>query len=303
MVKKTGIPKPRLFRFEESLWFLDRNYDDCMHVIEDGVLYKAIDIDGRSIAFSLRDAGDELLLELTGPPADDAALQQVVSYIHDWLDLGRTLDPFYALLRRNKEMAYMADAYAGLRMVGIPDMYEALCWSIIGQQINLSFAYTLKRRLVTQYGRTVDTGDRILHLFPDPATVREIPAEAWRDMQFSRSKAEYLTGISGMFLRGELSKTKLMQCSLHEDRLKQLTAVKGIGSWTANYVLMKSLKEMQAIPHGDAGLLNALLQHQLIRDKQDTDSIKTLFETFSGWEAYLVFYLWRSLSTAPFQER
>lgn len=302
-MKKTGIPKPQLFRFEESLWFLDRNYDDCMHIIEDGVLYKAIHIDGRNITFSLRDAGDELLLELTGPADDDAALRETVRYIGDWLDLDRRLDPFYILLRRNKATAYMADAYAGLRMVGIPDMYEALSWSIIGQQINLSFAYTLKRRLVTQYGHTVDGDGRVLHLFPDPAVVREIPAEAWRDMQFSRSKAEYLTGISGMFLRGGLSKTKLQQCSTHEERLKQLTAVKGIGTWTANYVLMKSLKEMQAVPHGDAGLLNALLQHELIRDKQDMNGINTLFGAFKGWEAYLVFYLWRSLSTAPFQER
>lgn len=273
-----------------------------MHIIEGRVLHKAIEVDGQTVVFSLHEEGDQLTLGFMNDAGETTA-EEVIAYVNDWLDLDRDLGPFYALLRRNSGIAHMAVAYKGLRMVGIPDMYEALCWSIIGQQINLGFAYTLKRRLVEQYGRAVTDGARTLYLFPHPAVVREIPAEAWRDMQFSRSKAEYLTCISGMFIRGELSREKLEQYATHEERLKQLTAVKGIGTWTANYVLMKSLKEMQAIPHGDAGLLNALLQHKLIRDRQDTDGISRLFDAFKGWEAYLVFYLWRSLSTAPFQER
>ena len=66
--------------------------------------------------------------------------------------------------------------------------------------------------------------------------------------------------------------------------------------WTANYALMKSLKQMQAIPYGDVGLLNALLNHQLIDDKKDLTRMAPLFKKFKGWESYLVFYLWRSLS-------
>ena len=75
-----------------------------------------------------------------------------------------------------------------------------------------------------------------------------------------------------------------------------LLAQKGIGEWTANYALMKSLRDPQCIPHGDIGLLNALANHNIISDRNELDKIATLFKTFPGWESYLVFYLWRSLT-------
>jgi 3-methyladenine DNA glycosylase/8-oxoguanine DNA glycosylase len=83
-----------------------------------------------------------------------------------------------------------------------------------------------------------------------------------------------------------------------DEQVKLLTAIRGIGVWTANYALMKTLKQLQAIPYGDVGLLNALLNHGLIKDKKDTAGIEQLFRRFKGWESYLVFYLWRSLAMA-----
>ncbi|WP_315825056.1 hypothetical protein [Paraflavitalea speifideaquila] len=99
-----------------------------------------------------------------------------------------------------------------------------------------------------------------------------------------------------MFAEGEISKRLLQELASYEEQVKLLTGIRGIGIWTANYALMKTLKQLQAIPYGDAGLLNALLNHQLIKDKKDTVGIDELFGGFKGWESYLVFYLWRSLS-------
>lgn len=73
-------------------------------------------------------------------------------------------------------------------------------------------------------------------------------------MQFSRQKAEYLIGISKMFATGDLSKSHLLKKVDSAEQLKALMQVRGVGEWTANYVLMKSLKVMNCIPFGDAGL-------------------------------------------------
>lgn len=78
-----------------------------------------------------------------------------------------------------------------------------------------------------------------------------------------------------------------------------LMSVKGIGIWTANYALMKSLKEQSSIPYGDAGLLQALLIHNIITDKKDGLQIRNFFQEMRGWESYVVFYLWRSLAKKP----
>lgn len=297
-MKRILIPRPDLFSFDECLWFLNRNYDDCLHIIEPGKLHKAVAINGHHIAFTLQANKQHLVLELQQhdlSPAAEAGLQQ---YIREWFDLDRDIAPFYALLARHKQLDYMVRDYAGFRLIGIHDLFEALCWSIIGQQINLTFAYTLKRRLVEQFGTPIPYQEHTLHIFPAPEVLQTVSIEDLRALQFSTRKAEYLLAIASLFADGTLSKARLLQCGSYEEQVALLTAVRGIGTWTANYALMKSLKQLQAIPIGDVGLLNALANHQLIKDRKDGTRIDKLFRQFRGWESYLVFYLWRSLSHA-----
>ncbi|WP_276485025.1 DNA-3-methyladenine glycosylase family protein [Paraflavitalea pollutisoli] len=297
-MKRILIPRPNLFSFDECLWFLNRNYDDCLHVIEPGKIHKAICINGQNIAFTLQADERHLLLHLGDQQLSPQQEQALERYISDWFDLDRDITPFYKLLAKHKQLAYMATDYAGFRLIGIHDLFEALCWSIIGQQINLTFAYILKRRLVEQYGTPISFNDHTLHIFPAPEVLQSVSMEALRALQFSTRKAEYLLSIASLFAAGTLSKERLQQCSSYNEQVAQLTAVRGIGVWTANYAIMKSLKQLQAIPMGDVGLLNALTNHQLIKDRQDHTRIDKLFKQFKGWESYLVFYLWRSLSHA-----
>lgn len=248
------------------------------------------------MSFQLQADEHHLQLHITNN-GDNASREQLIQYITDWFDLDRDITPFYHLLRRNKTLSYMAHDYSGFRLIGIHDLYEALCWSIIGQQINLTFAYTLKRRLVEHYGQSLMVNDQRLYVFPRPEVMQGVTVAELRAMQFSERKAEYLILISQLFANGSISKQHLLQCGSYEEQVALLTAIRGIGIWTANYALMKNLKQLQAIPYGDVGLLNALLNHQLIKDKKDTAGIDKLFRAFKGWESYLVFYLWRSLAS------
>ncbi|WP_315821020.1 hypothetical protein [Paraflavitalea speifideaquila] len=90
----------------------------------------------------------------------------------------------------------MTRDFKGFRLIGIHDLYEALCWSIIGQQINLNFAYTLKRRLVETYGQKLAVKGQSLYIFPEPAVLQHASIEDLRRQQFSVRKAEYLLLVS-----------------------------------------------------------------------------------------------------------
>ncbi|WP_162915870.1 DNA-3-methyladenine glycosylase family protein [Paraflavitalea soli] len=296
-MKTLKMRKPALFSFEECLWFLNRNYDDCLHHIEPGQLSKAICINGENIAFTLRADEQHLLVDLNHGGGDNFPEAALIQYIMEWFDLDRDITPFYGLLEKNKTLGYMAKDFAGFRLISIHDLYEALCWSIIGQQINLTFAYTLKRRMVEQYGQKLEVNGQSLYIFPRPEVLQYATVADLRKQQFSERKAEYLLLVSKMFAEGSISQEMVRQCASYEAQVALLTAIRGIGIWTANYALMKTLKQLQAIPYGDVGLLNALLNHALIKDKKDTVGIDKLFKRFKGWESYLVFYLWRSLSS------
>jgi DNA-3-methyladenine glycosylase II len=74
-----------------------------------------------------------------------------------------------------------------------------------------------------------------------------------------------------------------------------LLSLKGVGAWTADYVMMKCLLETTAFPVADAGLHNAIKKHLNLAAKLKQDEIIELAKNWSGWEAYATFYLWRSL--------
>jgi len=298
-MKKFHIPLPDDFSFTECRWFLDRGFDDCVHRVQGERIVKALQPGGRELLVEIMEGVGQLEVTILQGQADERIMGLLTTYIREWMDIDRDLAPFYVLLKRDKQLAYMTEEYKGLRLMGIVDLFESLAWSIIGQQINLKFAFTLKRRLVEKYGTAISYGEEVFHLFPEAKVLAAATVEELRPLQFSGSKAAYLIGLANAFARGELSREALLALPDRESRLQALMKVKGIGVWTANYCLMKSLRDPSGIPHGDTGLLTALANHGVIRDRKELAKIDRFFSKYKGWESYLVFYLWRSLAVKP----
>ena len=81
-------------------------------------------------------------------------------------------------------------------------MFETICWAIIGQQINLKFAYTLKKRLVEGYGEKMEYDNEEYFLFPTPKVISKLEVEDLKPLQFTTRKAEYIIGIAKLFNEG-----------------------------------------------------------------------------------------------------
>lgn len=290
------IPLPPLFSFQECLWFLNRNYDDCLHSIGTGAISKAVRSPQGNILFRVHESGNFLHTDILAGETGRESRDFIAAYVSEWFDMERDMQPFYDLLDLDSRLNYMTGAFSGLRLIGIADLFEALCWCVIGQQINLTFAYKLKRRLVERYGDAMEYGSDTFLIFPAPETLASADPEELRTMQFSEKKAQYLIGIAAAFAAGTLSRSAIAALPDFESMQKALTSHKGIGVWTANYALMKSLRAPQGIPHGDVGLLNALSAHGIIADRSETQKIDSFFSGYAGWESYLAFYLWRSLA-------
>ncbi len=289
------IPKPGLFRFAECRWFLDRGYDDCLHRLEGEAITKLLPLDGFTALVRITDEPTYLRVDALYPAAlSPGQWQAVGKYLTEWLDLERDIAPFYGLLQRDAHFAQLAARYHGLRLIGIPNLFECLCWSVTGQQINLSFAYRLKRRLVEAYGTKLMHDGAAFYAFPDPVKLAEATLADLRAFQFSGKKAEYLLGIARRCAAGDLSKAALADLE-PEAMFARLVAIRGVGEWTARYTMMKSMQVLSSIPYGDAGLLNAWQRLKGLPGKPNRQELVRGMEPFAGWQAYLVCYLWRSL--------
>ncbi len=216
------------------------------------------------------------------------------TYVRDWFDLYTNLGPFYRMARKDELLKPLAKAYKGYRIVGQPDLFESLVWAVLGQQINLGFAYTLKGRFVSSFGKSVEWKGVPHYVFPTPEVVSAINPEDLLALQFSRQKAAYTINIARAFLSGEVSREKLSGKSLEEAKA-ELRKIKGVGNWTANYALMKTYRYPDAFPLEDAGLHNAIKQQLGLKSKPTLERVKRIFKNYRGWEAYATLYLWKSL--------
>jgi len=293
---KISIPVPALFSFQECLHFLDRGYDDCLYSIGDGYVIKPLEIGGKKQLIRIKEGTNSLEVEMLNEKPEPLILQLVGRWVEDWFDLNRDLTLFYKLLDEHAQLSFMVENFRGLRLMGIPNLFEALCWCVIGQQINLTFAHRLKRRLVETYGTAISYQGQPYYYFPKPEVLAELDVEQLKTLQFSRQKAEYTIGIATAFARGELSKDKVKSQPSSEQMLQKLQRIRGVGKWTANYVLMKSLARMDCIPYGDSGLNTAVASFLKLDRKPTQQEVNNFFAPFNGWESYLVIYLWRTLS-------
>ncbi|MGB0522482.1 MAG: DNA-3-methyladenine glycosylase family protein [Flammeovirgaceae bacterium] len=290
------IPTPDDFSFKEVCWFLDRDYDDCLHCIENQVITKLLRFQQHDQLVQISAQKQQLEVHLLQGTYHDQLGKVIIDYILEWFDLKRDLSPFYHQLRQNDALAQQVMKHQGLRLISIIDLFEALSWAIIGQQINLRFAYQLKRNLVQRYGASQTFQNQIHYLFPSPEKIAGSTVEELKKLKLSTRKSEYLIGIAERMVKGDLSKRKLLDLAHTSSMITELCNIRGIGEWTANYALMKCLKRMDAVPYGDAGLIKAIQLVNQMEQRPSREEQVLFFKELAGWEAYTTFYLWQSLS-------
>jgi DNA-3-methyladenine glycosylase II len=288
---------PEEFNFEENLKYLSRSSNECLFKIKDERIYKALPIEKETLIIEVSGGYKNVItVRFLGNPSPPKSIREAVAlYVQEWFDLGRDLRPFYDMAKSDELLRKAVESFYGLRNMGIPDLFEALCWGILGQQINLTYAYTLKRRLVESFGRCVEYEGEAYWIFPTPEDIAKLIVSDLEGLKMTVKKCEFLIGVAQLMAGGELSKEHLMNTVNVKAAEKMLVKIRGIGPWTANYVLMRCLRFPSAFPIDDVGLHNAIKLLLGTEKKPSKEEILKLSAQWKGWESYATFYLWRFL--------
>ena len=131
-----------------------------------------------------------------------------------------------------------------LRISQTVSVFEGLLWSIIGQQINFAFACQLRRRLIEGSGQPFASG---LYAPPTPAAVARLEPGQLRSWKFSRQKSDYLVATARLVAEGKLDLASLRPSSAVRAE-RTLLAVRGLGPWSVNYLMMRSLGFADCVP-------------------------------------------------------
>jgi len=190
-----------------------------------------------------------------------------------------------ALLRRSPALARRVMLRPGLRVPGAWDPFEMTVRAVLGQQVSVRAATTLAGRLVARFGERLaeNAPAGLTHLFPRPEALAEADLA---QIGLPRGRAEALRALAARVGAGALA----LDTARGQDELTAaLTALPGIGPWTAQYVALRACGEPDAFPASDLGLRRGLAGGGA---PVSTQALLREAEAWRPWRAYAAIHLW-----------
>ncbi len=168
--------------------------------------------------------------------------------------------------------------------------YQELVDSIISQQLSVYAARAIEQRFQDMFGGH----------FPSPDEILTKDVEQLRAIGFSRPKARYVQDLAQHILDGQLSFERIEVMS-NEEVIDMLTAVKGIGEWTAHMFLMFCMGRSDVLPVGDLGIRNGVRKLYSLTDVPTPEQIREISvkHSWAPYESIASWYVWQSLDNEP----
>jgi 3-methyladenine DNA glycosylase/8-oxoguanine DNA glycosylase len=257
-----SLPEP--FDFEVSTERYRAFGVDLANLWHEGGLHRVFD--GRELRIEPGEGGARF------EPGEPTLTEPVRRYLGAPFDL----DAFTAFAATEPVLARLTEGLRGFRPPLAPDPYETLVTSITAQQISLHAAFAVRNRLIQAFGQPFE------HAYSFPTRTRMAAAEPEEllPLGFSRRKAEYVVGLAGSDL--DLGGLAILS---DEEVKARLTALPGIGEWTADWFLARHLARPEAWPAGDLGLRKAVIHYY---GEEDT---RAAGERFAGHKNLAAHYL------------
>jgi AraC family transcriptional regulator of adaptative response / DNA-3-methyladenine glycosylase II len=221
-----------------------------------------------------------------------AALPAIVERIRRLFDLGADPAVIGAHLSEDPALTKLVEARPGLRVPGAWDGFELAVRGILGQQISVGAARGLAGKLVVAFGTRLAATDEpaiadLTHAFPSPNQI---------------ACADNLAGTLGMPRQRAAAISTLAEAALADPRLfepgqgldesiTRLRSLAGIGEWTAQYIAMRALREPDAFPTGDIGLLRAMATES---GRPTPAQLQARAARWRPWRSYAALHLWAS---------
>jgi AraC family transcriptional regulator of adaptative response / DNA-3-methyladenine glycosylase II len=281
------------YDWDAMLSFLAARAIPCVELVSGDVYRRTIAIGGVCGVISIAPAGNNRA-DVSVRFPDMAALPQIIARVRRVFDLAADPDAIGAHLSLDPVLAPLVVARPGLRVPGAWDGFELAVRAIFGQQITVPAATRLLGRLVEAHGATLPAamtdGEGLSHLFPTPASmVRADPAVLGMPKARAMAVTSLAQAIStdpAIFSRG---------ASLDE-AIAKLRSLPGIGEWTAQYIAMRELREPDAFPAADIGLMRAMAADG---QRPSPSELLSRAERWRPWRAYAALHLWAAGVARP----
>ncbi|MCI4368578.1 MAG: hypothetical protein L3K09_03335 [Thermoplasmata archaeon] len=207
--------------------------------------------------------------------------------------LEHPLEEFYQRVRAEPTLRGTERRFRGLRIPRDPSVYESLIYSVIGQQLSVQAANTIKSRLFERVGSRLEVEGIELNRIPTPAEISALGVDGLRSVGMSGAKSVSLLALANRESSGAFDAAELGRLS-RERAVEQLDREKGVGVWTAENALLRGVGRRDLFIAGDLGVRAALAAYRVHPLSAPESEVRAWADAvYPGWGSYATLYLWR----------
>lgn len=290
------------FRLDLTAWTLRRRPGNIVDRWDGKTYRRALVMGGHPLEVEVEQTGSpdapRLKVRATSALPFPGARSAVRSTVERMLGARIDLGGFYRFAEGDPALGPVVTRFRGAKPPRFPTLFETLTNAITCQQLSLTVGILLLNRLVEACGAEIPGRDPAVHAFPSPEDVAALAPETLRSMGFSRQKARALLELAVVAAgkRIDLDGISSLEDEEAVDRLREL---RGVGRWSAEYVLLRGLGRIDVFPGDDVGARNHLQRWLGKRKTLDYEGVRS---ALSRWEPYagLVYFqlLLKGLSEA-----
>jgi DNA-3-methyladenine glycosylase II len=231
--------------------------------VEENAVRRVLRLEGRLLPYEVRWSGgvDDARLGVTIPEAAGADVERAVTAeVRRLFGLDFDLAGFYRMAKGDRVLGPLVEPLYGLRPTLAPTPLEMLVGAITAQQVNLSFAFACRARLVRRWGTRVTVAGADLYAFPEASALAGARLRELRALKYSTRKAEYIRDLARAVAAGTLDLERLAGAP-NAEVVERLTGLRGLGRWTADWFLARGCGRGDVCPAGDLAVRKAFDRH------------------------------------------
>lgn len=293
IVTLEGTLTPRApFDFAKTLQFVgDFTPMEGEQTISDNVLTKAVMLNGRAVAFQVRNLGsvEEPQVAYTlfsARPLTEIEHEMLRDRIRFFLSLDDDLQPFYAVGRTDTHFAPVIQSLYGLHQPKFLTPFELACWAILTQRTPIAIAHRMKMALVARGGRSIILPEGVYRAFPEPQELAGMNIDELFSLVRNVRKSEYLYEVIRFFNEAD---EQYLCTGEYNEVAARIRSIRGVGEWSAYFILIRGLGRIERIPLSGKEFLNAA-SHVYQREVTSAD-LEQLAARYGTKQGYWSFYL------------
>jgi DNA-3-methyladenine glycosylase II len=281
------------FRLDLTVWALRRRPHNLVDRWDGQTYRRVLLVQGEPVKMAVTQTGpaEAPLLQVEAsncsPHLECAAI--LTTCLVKTLGLHTDLTPFYRLAGTDDRLRLLAERWRGLKPPRFPSVFEALVNAIAGQQINLTLAIQLLNRLAATYGPAVLGKGEPWHAFPRPADLAGLDPDALLPLGFSRNKAIAVSELARGLGTDSQDLEKLNDLG-KSAVMTRLLALRGVGRWSAEYVLLRGLGRWSVFPGDDAAARRHLQTWLKLPEPPDYQEVRRQLACWHPYAGLIYFH-------------